>query len=48
MFEHQDLQMSGLKLNKYQYAWEVLPICYSETQLQVGEYFNQTTWLNAG
>ena len=42
VFEHQDLQIFGLKLNKYVsnfYPLEVV-CCVCETQLQIGEQLN--------
>ena len=46
LFEHQDLKMFGLKLNKYMknfHPLEVVSRC-SETQLQVVEHLNKIAW----
>ena len=41
MFEHEDLQMFDLKLNKYEVFLKPLEVVGSETQLQVGENLNK-------
>ena len=45
MFKHQDLQMFGLKLNKYMSNFHPLEVVGRgcETQLQVGENLNKLT-----